>query len=226
MRWKQLHEQPIGWEPDLNDGVRLNMRPFVEAGVLRSSFNIHWRKDRGKNPDGSERHNDIHLTLAEKTRRTTRGRPRMSETVLDRLVGCVRAALDYDPNVRFAPVALLWPDEAAQWEPVMDRIGDHLPVVSLGDYDPERPSGPAYWIRCVVARTIDAGLPDEPLDRVPAAASVGASCAPPTHVRRPWRRSPSCNTEANGSHTRTNRDWTVRALLSHTRAWARPARRR
>lgn len=66
VRWKQIHEQPIGWEPDLNDGVRLNIRPFVEAGVLRSKFNIHWRKDRGKNPDGSERHNDIHLTLAEK----------------------------------------------------------------------------------------------------------------------------------------------------------------
>ena len=66
VRWKELHEQPIGWAPDLNDGVRLNIRPFVEAGVLRAPFNIHWKKDRGKNPDGSERHNDIHLSLAEK----------------------------------------------------------------------------------------------------------------------------------------------------------------
>ncbi|MDF1595132.1 MAG: SAM-dependent DNA methyltransferase [Acidimicrobiia bacterium] len=66
VRWKELHEQPIGWEPDLNDGVRLNIRPFVEAGVLRSKFNIHWRKDRGKNPDGSERHNDVQLTLTDK----------------------------------------------------------------------------------------------------------------------------------------------------------------
>lgn len=66
VRWKPTHEQPIGWDPDLNDGVRLNVRPFVEAGVLRAPFNIHWRKDRGKNPDGSERANDIHLTLADK----------------------------------------------------------------------------------------------------------------------------------------------------------------
>jgi hypothetical protein len=66
VRWKKLHEQPLGWEPDLNDGVRLNIRPFVEAGVLRAPFNIHWKKDRGKNPDGSERHNSIHLSLAEK----------------------------------------------------------------------------------------------------------------------------------------------------------------
>ena len=66
VRWREIYEQPIGWEPDLNDGVRLNIRPFVEAGVLRSPFNIHWRKDRGKNPDGTERLNDVHLTLAEK----------------------------------------------------------------------------------------------------------------------------------------------------------------
>lgn len=66
VRWKDLHEQPMGWDPDLNDGVRLNIRPFVEAGVLRAPFNIHWKKDRGKNSDGGERHNDVHLSLAEK----------------------------------------------------------------------------------------------------------------------------------------------------------------
>lgn len=66
VRWKELHEQPIGWDPDLNDGVRLNIRPFVKAGVLRRKFSVHWRKDRGKNPDGSLRHNDLHYTRAEK----------------------------------------------------------------------------------------------------------------------------------------------------------------
>jgi hypothetical protein len=70
VRWKPLEQQPIGWEPDLNDGVRLNIRPFVEAGVLRSKFNIKWGIDRGKNPPGSHwgevRDNDKHLSLAEK----------------------------------------------------------------------------------------------------------------------------------------------------------------
>jgi hypothetical protein len=75
VRWKDVAEQPIGWDPDLNDGVRLNIRPFVTAGVLRSSFNIHWRKDRGKNPDGSERHNDKHLSLAEKRAARKQTRP-------------------------------------------------------------------------------------------------------------------------------------------------------
>ncbi|PPI25966.1 N-6 DNA methylase [Rathayibacter sp. AY1B5] len=66
VRWKSMAEQPIGWEPDLVDGVRLNIRPFVHADALRSRVNVHWRKDRGANPDGSERHNDLHPTLEER----------------------------------------------------------------------------------------------------------------------------------------------------------------
>ncbi len=59
VRWKPLAEQPIGWEPDVNDGVRLNIRPFMAAdlpggkagaGILRAKPNVHWRKDRGKEP--------------------------------------------------------------------------------------------------------------------------------------------------------------------------------
>jgi hypothetical protein len=70
IRWKKLEEQPIGWDPDLNDGVRLNIRPFIEAGVLRAKFNIKWGIDRGKNPPNSPwgeiRDNDKHLSLEEK----------------------------------------------------------------------------------------------------------------------------------------------------------------
>ena len=64
IRWKPLHEQPTGWTPDLNDGIRLNIRPFMAddlpggkkgAGVLRTKPNIHWRKDRGREPFKDER---------------------------------------------------------------------------------------------------------------------------------------------------------------------------
>jgi len=60
VRWKPLHEQPIGWEPDINDGVRLNIRPFMTAKplntrgkkscILRITPKIKWGKDRGKEP--------------------------------------------------------------------------------------------------------------------------------------------------------------------------------
>jgi hypothetical protein len=70
VRWKIPEQQPFGWDPDLNDGVRSNIRPFVVADVLRKKPNIKWGIDRGKNPSGSPwgeiRDNDRHLTLAEK----------------------------------------------------------------------------------------------------------------------------------------------------------------
>ncbi len=56
VRWKPIEKQPIGWNPDLNDGVRLNILPFMtvedvrkkDAGILRDEPNIKWTKDRGK----------------------------------------------------------------------------------------------------------------------------------------------------------------------------------
>jgi len=84
VRWKPIEKQPIGWEPDLNDGVRLNIRPFMTvgdvkkkgAGILRDKPNIHWKKDRGKDVESApwyhlgpqyggkegDRINDHHLT--------------------------------------------------------------------------------------------------------------------------------------------------------------------
>jgi len=78
VRWKPLHEQPIGWEPDLNDGVRINIRPFMTATtlngrgkcacILRVAPKIKWdESDKpdfsgGKEFDGN-RWNDLHYTL-------------------------------------------------------------------------------------------------------------------------------------------------------------------
>ena len=59
VRWKSVGEQPVGWNPDINDGVRLNIRPFMRAaisggragaGILRTKPNVKWGKDRGKEP--------------------------------------------------------------------------------------------------------------------------------------------------------------------------------
>jgi hypothetical protein len=88
VRWKSIQEQPIGWNPDLNDGVRMNIRPFLSvpdvgkrgAGVLREKPNIKWEKDRGSDVpsapwyelglqyDGKvgDRINDHHLSLSDK----------------------------------------------------------------------------------------------------------------------------------------------------------------
>ena len=57
VRWKSLREQAIGWEPDINDGVRMNIRPFMMAetlngkSIFRKAPKIKWEKDRGKEPE-------------------------------------------------------------------------------------------------------------------------------------------------------------------------------
>lgn len=33
--WKEPHQRPKGWDPDLDDGVKVNIEPFEKAGVLR-----------------------------------------------------------------------------------------------------------------------------------------------------------------------------------------------
>lgn len=88
VRWKPIHKQANGWEPDLNDGIRLNMRPWLMAKpyqaikrdtcILRvTPIKLPIGKDKGKASDcdkvafpwfteTQDRNNDIHLTLDEK----------------------------------------------------------------------------------------------------------------------------------------------------------------
>jgi hypothetical protein len=88
VRWKPLDKQSIGWEPDLNDGVRMNIRPWIteaklykatKPGILRVTPNIKYTKDRGKDSSrdlnefpwiakSADRINDVHLSLDEKRR--------------------------------------------------------------------------------------------------------------------------------------------------------------
>ncbi len=76
VRWKSLAQEPMGWNPDLDDGVRLNIRPWVNARILRDPLpkGIKWGVDRGADVssapwfkhDKGKRDNDRHTTLAEK----------------------------------------------------------------------------------------------------------------------------------------------------------------
>jgi hypothetical protein len=64
VRWKPLEDQPVGWSPDIDDGVRVNIRPFMvarplnargkNASILRVPPRIHWRKDKGKEASRSK----------------------------------------------------------------------------------------------------------------------------------------------------------------------------
>jgi hypothetical protein len=138
----------------------------------------------------------------------------VSETVLDRLVLRLTEALAYNANAVIKPAALLWPDAGSQWGPVVDRVRAQLPLVSLGDYDPRGARGPAYWLRCVVAGTVDLGLPEgTPVVYLPGIARSELravdSCPPELRPISELQYRSQWFSHPNG------RDWTVRSLLVH-----------
>lgn len=77
-------------------------------------------------------------------------------TPLDQLKRTIRSAAAYNPDVQAAPACILWPDRERLWEPVIAQIQADLPeLFVLGDYAPEQRSGPAIWLRCAIAGTLE-----------------------------------------------------------------------
>ena len=81
--------------------------------------------------------------------------------VMEHLLKAVRDAAVFNPEVQVAPACILWPDRDRQWEAVIPRLQAELPeLFILGDYTPDKRSGPAICLRCVIAgKTDDESLP-------------------------------------------------------------------
>ena len=76
--------------------------------------------------------------------------------IIELLIQSIRSAARYNPEVQTAPACILWPDHNRQWEAVIPRLQEELPeLVILGNYCQEKRTGPAIWLRCLVARKID-----------------------------------------------------------------------
>jgi len=89
------------------------------------------------------------------------------QTVLSRLVKAILNAAAYNPEVQAAPACILWPDKDRQWEAVISRLQKELPqLYVLGDYSPENRTGPAIWLRCVLAGTVSPEPEDQSESKV------------------------------------------------------------
>lgn len=77
-------------------------------------------------------------------------------TVFDSLLAAIQKAADYNRDDTVPPAALLWPDEKREWEKLVPRFRAVLPqFLTFGPYDAVHRSGPAIWMRCVLAGKID-----------------------------------------------------------------------
>src|SRR5882672_3888771 len=73
-------------------------------------------------------------------------------TVFDSLLSALQKAADYNRDDTVPPAAVLWPDEKREWERLMPRLRVLLPhFLVYGPYDGGNRSGPAIWLRFVLA---------------------------------------------------------------------------
>lgn len=139
------------------------------------------------------------------------------KTLLEAIDDAIRAAIkNYDRGDTTPPVALLWPDPAGEWQPVATLLREEwgLPIITLGDYDPDRWQGPAIYIRCLIEGTLPGtGLPDNetPVIYLPGHSRIElrniGDCPEPLR--------PLAELQYRGaiwSH-RNGRDWTVAGFL-------------
>jgi hypothetical protein len=142
-----------------------------------------------------------------------------SGTVLDALLAALRAAASYNAHEQTAPAAVLWTDGERRWEPLLPRLraataAAGLPLLTLGPYAPEELTGPAIWLRCLLARTLPEA--DWPTDAVPILYLPGVSRPALRAVEDcPRPLQPLAELQYRGvfwSH-RNGKDWTPSAFL-------------
>tara|TARA_B110000196_G_scaffold293833_1_gene282434 strand:+ start:23927 stop:25972 length:2046 start_codon:yes stop_codon:yes gene_type:complete len=137
--------------------------------------------------------------------------------IIDTLIQQIRRQADKSDLLALAPSAILWTDKDAVWQQAMPLLKSAMPeLLELGEYNPEQRTGPAVWLKCVIA-----GL-TQPIEseNVPVIYLPGVS-------RRELRAIESCPNHLIPlaelqyrscwwATPNNNRDWTVTAFLANS----------
>lgn len=76
-------------------------------------------------------------------------------TVLEALLASLEKAASFNQNVMVAPAAILWTDKYSCWLALAPLLRNVLPqFLTLGPYEPATRTGPAIWLKCMLARTL------------------------------------------------------------------------
>jgi hypothetical protein len=135
-------------------------------------------------------------------------------TLLAAVEASLLAATRHHAGVEEKPAAVLWTDADGQWQPVVKKLQERLPqLIVFGPYDAAKRSGPAVWLKCIVARTIDLGLGKDvvPIVYLPNVSRqdlrAAAECPPLLQPLVELQYRGVVWTQRNG------KDWTVEAFL-------------
>ena len=140
---------------------------------------------------------------------------RASGTVLDAMISSLGKAAVFNKDDVVPPVAVLWTDEKREFERLLTRLRLSLPqLLTFGTYDLTTRTGPAIWLRCVLA-----GKFSEltfPPDAIPIVYLPGVSrptlratdeCPPELRPLAELQYRGAFWSQSNG------KDWTVSAFL-------------
>ena len=76
-------------------------------------------------------------------------------TPLDALVSAVQDAASYNAAVEAPPEAVLWCDENKAFLPLLPALRERVPeLLTYGEFDSEARTGPAVWLRAVLAGAV------------------------------------------------------------------------
>ncbi len=77
-------------------------------------------------------------------------------TVREKLVESLLLSLEKHGGEELAPVTVLWTDKDGLWSAIAPKLqGDVPSLISFGAYNPTSKTGPAIWIRCMLAGVVD-----------------------------------------------------------------------
>ena len=134
---------------------------------------------------------------------------------IEKIVEKIRhAGTTFDPAVQVAPECILWPDKECQWEKAIQILFEKLPeLLILGEYLPEKRTGPAIWLRCVISDKNS--LISSPKDKKPIVYLPGVSRQDLRNVENcPENLKPLIELQFSGIiWSQGNKDWTVLAFL-------------
>jgi len=136
-------------------------------------------------------------------------------TLLEAVRKSLESAARSHPGDMVPPAALLWCDPEGEWKALISLLLPQVPeLYTLGDYEPEKRTGPAIWLRCIVDRALDESILPEnktPIIYLPGISRqtlrAGEAC--------PDALKPLVELQYRGAvwMQRNGRDWSVEAFL-------------
>lgn len=138
--------------------------------------------------------------------------------LIEFLVKQLRTAANHNAALQHPPAAILWTDEAKQWQSAMPVIKQFLPeLVELGPYNLAERTGPAIWLKCAIAGVLDdVNIPTglTPIVYLPGVCrkDLRAIEICPEHLK------PLAELQYRGSwwaYNSAGRDWSVSSFLTN-----------